>query len=788
MGGLTAFLLAYAAGLGCAPFLEFTRPFVALPFLVALFWLPCRRRRWAPLLLGFFFWALGVSFFHLSITPPQDSAHIRSFVGERPLTVEGTVLAVSNRAFGRSVIDLEASQAGTEGIFTPLRGKIRLYLDEESPGTRPGDRIRFRSRLRAPRAFGTPGEFDYPRYLAGHGIFVIASLDHAREIVTFGDSDERGRFAPFEGWRFDLARFIDTNVPLSAASLVKAMVIGETGGITPQQRDLMARGGVSHLFAISGQHLSLIAIFLYGAALLLYRRSERLLLHAPPRRFLPLAIVPLLLAYLLLTGNILSAQRAFLMSLGGAVLLFRARRTHPLHLLGAAAFLILLPEPLALFEPSFQLSFAGVLGILLLVPPWMPRLRTLPRTLRWGAVLLLTTLAATAATTPLVLLHFHLLAPAGILTNLLAVPVIGFLALPTGLLGALLAPGWAAGGALLLQCCALVIETVLRAVEWTVSLPLLTGWKIYLTALQVVGTALLCALPFIPGSSRRTWLGRGSLLAAAAALLGWMPSPPSGLSVTALSVGQGDSFLLRRADGRNYLIDGGGLPGTTFDVGERLLAPALGRLGVRALEAVVLTHDQADHRQGLLHVLEQFPVKAFWTSQDPAELDPALTAILARRHVPVIRFPAGWSLPEESGETTLALFVPAVETDNPNDHSLVLYARHGNDGVLLTGDLETQGVIDLLAASPPGPVNLLKLPHHGSRRSSTHLLLDRFRPQLTFVSLGAGNPFHFPHDEVLADLEQRHIPLCRTDRMGSLRFLSNGEGWHAEHWQRGVFR
>jgi competence protein ComEC len=447
--GLTWLLLAYASGLGFAPYLEFTRPLATLTWLAALLWVACRRRRGALLLLLLFFWALGVSFYHLSNTPPQGHGHIRSFIGERPLTVEGTVLAVSNRAFDRSVIDLEASRAGMEGIFTPLRGRVRLYLDEESPGTRPGDRIRFRSRLRAPRAFGTPGEFDYSRFLAGHGIFVVASLDHAREIVTFGDSAGLGRFAPFEGWRFDLARFIDAKVPLSAASLVKAMVIGETGGITPQQRDLMARGGVSHLFAISGQHLSLIAIFLYGAVLFFYRRSERLLLLAPPRRFLPLAIVPLLLAYLLLTGNILSAQRAFLMSLGGALLLFRARRTHPLRLLGAAAFLILLAEPLALFEPSFQLSFAGVLGILLLVPRWMPRLRTLPMPLYWAAVLLLTTLAATAATTPLVLLHFHLLAPAGIPINLLAVPVIGFLALPAGLLGALLAPGWATGG----RCC-----------------------------------------------------------------------------------------------------------------------------------------------------------------------------------------------------------------------------------------------------------------------------------------------------------------------------------------------
>ena len=97
-------------------------------------------------------------------------------------------------------------------------------------------------------------------------------------------------------------------------------------------------------------------------------------------------------------------------------------------------------------------------------------------------------------------------------------------------------------------------------------------------------------------------------------------------------------------------------------------------------------------------------------------------------------------------------------------------------------------VIDLLASPPPGPVNLLKLPHHGSRRSSTHLLLERFRPQLAFVSVGAGNRFGFPHTEVLADLREHGIPLYRTDRSGSLRFFSDGRGWHARQWQQGLFR
>lgn len=786
--GLVSLLLAYAAGLWVAPFLELTRPLTALPWLTALAWLVCRRHRVGPLLLAIFLWSLGVVFFHLAITPPQDTGHIRSFIGDQPLTVEGTILTVSSRTAERMLIDLEAHSVGANHILAPVRGKVRLFLDETAPDLSPGRVVRFRSRLRAPRTFGTPGEYDYPRQLARHGIFVVTSLENSREIVTLGTALGSNSSSFIEGWRQRLARGIEDRLSPESAALVKALVIGDKGSVTPQQRDLLARGGVSHIFAISGLHLGLIGLFLYGIGLMLYRRSETLLLIAPPKRFLSLLILPLLLAYLLLTGDALPTRRAFLMTLAAGLLICGARRVQPLRLLASVAFLLLLFEPLALFEPSCQLSFAGVLGILLLLPRWQPRLGTLPRPLRWVALLLLTTLAATVTTTPAVLLHFHLFAPAGLFTNLFAVPVIGFLAVPLGLAGGLLLPFWADGATLLLQGSGAVIETVLRLVQWVVEQPLLGGWKLYLSPVQIGGVALLCTLPCIGGYATRAWLSRGLLLTTATTLLCWSPSAPAILTVTALSVGQGDAFLVSRADGRNYLIDGGGLHSRTFDVGERLLAPALANMGIRALDAVILTHDQADHRQGLPYILEQFPVGAFWCSEDPDGLDPSVREVLRQQQVPTTRFPAGWSILEKTDEVTLAIFVPAIDTRNPNDRSLVLYLRLGADGILLTGDLEAPGVTNLLSFPPPGPVNLLKLPHHGSRKSSPEILLDRYRPQLTFVSVGAGNSFRFPHVEVLAELEKRAIPLYRTDQSGSIRFLSNGSGWRIQQWRRGLFR
>lgn len=785
---LSLFLLAYAAGIASAPYLELTRPLILLPWLTALLCFVLRRQRFVSLFLAIFFWAVGIVIYHLSITPPHGPGHIRSFLGEQPRTIEATVLAVSARPADRTQVDLEVHRVGTDSILAPVRGKIRLFIDETAPELFPGHSVRFRSRLRAPQSFGTPGEYNYPRHLARQGIFVLASLNRANEIATLRTPQEQTACISIEGWRREIARGIEKRLSPPTAALVKALVIGDKGGITPEQRELLARGGVSHIFAISGLHLGLIALFLYSAALVLYRRSETFLLLAPPKRLLPLLVIPLLFVYLLLTGNALPTRRAFLMILAGGLLLLGARRMRPLRLLASIAFILLLFEPLALFEPSFQLSFAGVLGILLLLPLWQTQLGKWPKPIRWVALLFLTTVAATIATTPAVLLHFQMFAPAGLFTNLFAVPAIGFLAVPLGLVGGLLLPLWSDGATLLLRGCGGVIETVLHLVQWVVDLPLLGGWKIHLSPLQIISVALFCIIPCVIGWTVKAWLGRGLLLTVAIVLLCWQPSARAKLSVTALSVGQGDAFLVSFADGRNYLIDGGGLHGSSFDVGERLLAPALAHLGIRTFDAILLTHDQADHRQGLPYIMTRFLVRTFWCSEDPEKLDLSLKETLREQNLPTYRFPPGWSVIEEKREVTMAIFVPTIDTNNPNDRSLVLYVRQGADGLLLTGDLETPGVVDLLAHPPPGPVNLLKLPHHGSRRSSPELLFDQLRPQLTFVSAGAGNTFRFPHAEVVADLEQRGTPLYRTDQSGSLRFLSDGDGWRIQQWNRGLFR
>lgn len=786
---LPSYLFSYAAGLGAAPFLGPWPVLIPAALTLAGGWLSLRRRSWSPILLWGFFFLCGWAQYHQHLAFPKDNRHIGAFAGSTPLIVEGTVRESSSRPGTGAVLDIESRTVSNDGVAAAVHGRLRLYLREGPPGVAPGDRIRFRTRLRRPRLFGTPGEFDFPRFLANRKIFVTASLENASEIVSLGRATSNGPQTLASRLRGSLGRTIDAGVADAAlAPLVKALVIGDKGGVTVDQRQLLAEGGVSHLFAISGLHLGLIAFFLYSALRFGYCRSTTLLLLAPPGRFLPALLIPLLYGYLLLTGNALPTRRAFLIALAVAALLLWRRNTPPLKLLFSAAFLLLLIEPLALFEPAFQLSFAGVLGILVLVPRWSRPLRTLPKGPRWIAGVFLSTLAATLTTAPLVLLHFHLLAPAGLLANLAAIPLIGFGAVPLGLGGILLAPWWPSGAEALFQGCALVIEWVLNLLRHLVDLPLLGGWHLYPSPTEMTALFALLLAVLLQGTSRRQFLLR-TTLAAAGCLALILPSPlPAHLGITALSVGQGESLLVTCPGGEAYLIDGGGLYSETFDIGERLIAPALGHLGIRSLTGVILTHDHPDHRQGLLYILEHFKVATFWSAAPVHQLHESLQRILAERAIPVVLLPPGWYPVTENRRHELAFFAPRAGRDGGNDGSLVVYVRQDAAGALLTGDLEEEGVRELVGAMPERPVSLLKLPHHGSRRSKPELLLDRFRPKQVFASLGAGNPYGFPHPEVVSSLHDRGLHLFRTDLDGTLRFVPREEDWGTKQWLSGLFR
>lgn len=772
-------LAAYAAGISlsaCAPPPSGNWPFIAAAVL-ALLWLPLHRSFRAVLPLAAALALAGFLWACQTIEPPRRADHISRFITKDMVAVEGVVHQAERLWNGSTRLDVAVERVGTGRSAVRADGMVRLTIREGDAGIVAGDRVCWRARLRRPLLFGTPGEFDYPRHLAARGIYVTSAIDRSTDLARLAAPAPEGQFC--ERLRGAIAARIAGAVSGDDAGLVQTLIVGVGGGISPERRQLLSEGGLAHLFSISGLHFGMLAMLAYTLTRWLYSRSERLLLLCPPRRILPLLLLLPLFGYLLLSGNAAPTKRSFGMIALGALLFSSHRRTSPLALLSTVALGLLVLSPLSLFEPSFQLSFAGVFGLMVWMPRWQTYLADQPGWLRGIGMMMLTTIAASLTTTPLVLWHFHQIAPAGLVANLFAIPVVTWGAVPAGLAGALLMPiaPWLAD--LCFGLAGQLVALTVATTRWCLALPGMQAITLHITWSEGLGVLLLVAA-LLPLPSRRHQLA----VLGTAILLMLLPAPnASRLQVVALSVGQGDATLLSLA-GRHYLIDGGGLTGSSVDIGERLVAPALGRLGARRLAGVILTHDHPDHSAGLPFVLEHLAVDGFWSALPLEGLEPKLTEVLIRRRIPVHTLPEGWTALGDGTETVFNLFVPSQTADDPNDRSIVVHASAGSEGVLLPGDLAVKGFDQLCAAGLPEPVSLLKLPHHGSRGSRPERFLDRMKPALAFASAGRDNPYRLPHPSSVTACQERRIPLYRTDHQGTLTFTSEGDSWQVQCFTR----
>ncbi|MEA3464857.1 MAG: DNA internalization-related competence protein ComEC/Rec2 [Thermodesulfobacteriota bacterium] len=726
---------------------------------------------------------LGLIAYPAALHPAADETDLSYLCRQQPVNITATVLRIEAQQ-QRWRMNVAIEQIEQQRQTAKVRGTLRVQVAKQQCGHSesihppttilPGDRIVFRSKLRLPRSFGLPAEFNYPRYLARSGIYTSAYVANSDSIVRLPNNQSPTWRTRIERWRTQLGRQIEQHFTPQQSAYLLSLTLGQKSRLSTQQRDQLSTFGISHLFSISGLHLGLIAGLLYQGINWLYRRSDRLLLWLPAQTATPILVLPLLCFYLMLSGGALPTLRATLLITVTLIAIIIQRHTPPVTLLALVAFIILAFDPLALFSASFQLSFAGVSALLLCLPPIQKHCTTTLQ--RWTILPLFATLTATIATTPIALWHFHTLAPAGVLCNLFAIPLIGMLTVPLALLGVVIFPVLPDLALIPLKLSLAIINLTLQLSSY-ITRGILTGRNLYLCPMEHIIIAVACFA--LLSLCAFKWRQSGVLVLASGIL--WLallckPAPPP-LELTPFSIGQGDSLLLRLADQGTYLIDGGGLYSKTFDVGQRLLAPALGHIGVKHFDAVILSHDHPDHRKGLIYILEHFYVDQFWHSIPIRELHWRLQQVLKQRQIPMQKFSAGWTTLPTTDCTTLKVYVPPDQTAGMNDRSLVVYAGYGDDGILLTGDLEQHGVEQLLNQPLPGPVSLLKLPHHGSRRSLPEDLLQAAQPRIAIANVGYGNHYGFPHEEVIAAVKSHDVQLLRTDYDGTVRLSSFGKGW-----------
>ncbi|MFW5950640.1 MAG: DNA internalization-related competence protein ComEC/Rec2, partial [Gemmatimonadota bacterium] len=491
--------------------------------------------------------------------------------------------------------------------------------------------------------------------------------------------------------------------------------------------------------------------------------------------------------YVALLGAPHSAARAALQIVLVLAARVAQRPTRTESLIATAALVLLAADPSALVQPGFQLSFAGVAGIVALRRPLLLRLGPLSGWRvagrapgRWLADGLATSVAATLATAPIVAWHFGRVAPVGIVANLVGIPLLGA-AVPALALALVAGSLWLPAGRFLAGGAELLLDLLDRTASVAAAVPFGTVAAPPWTALAWTTAAVIGYM-----ASRR--LGRVRLAvrgavwagtAGAVLLVAPLRPVPDRLEIHVIDVGQGDAIAIRSPAGRWLLVDAG-VAARDYDAGAARVVPYLQRHGVRRLEGLIITHADGDHMGGAGAVVEA--LRPRWVG-GPAVVvgKPTYLDLLERvrsRGAPWLAMRRGMEL-ELDGAAASILFPDraGLDAEDVNDASVVMRVAYGEFAALLTGDASAHVETRLVRRYGDRlDADLLKVGHHGSNTSTTPELLRATGATIAAVSVGRRNRYGHPHAAVLRRLSDAGITIYRTDRDGSVTIGGRPDG------------
>lgn len=666
----------------------------------------------------------------------------------------------------------------------------RLVVRTRSPVPegRAGDRIRVRGRWWAWGGGRWPRPPDRHGFLRGRASRV-------------GPEDSRGdgrRPGPLLRLRGAASRRLASRLPDDVVPVASALTLADRSGLSPEVSRRFADAGLAHLLAISGLHVGLVGGgLLWLAGRVTGRRRRRYGLAAG-----------LVVGYVTLIGAPSSAVRAAVLFGGWCATRIRGSPAPIPELLGAAAAVAALADPVAPAGPGYQLSFAGFTGLALggalatrAVRAARRRGRGPGRRARRGIVAFAGSVGAFLLTAPFAAAHFGRAAPVAVVANFAGVPVttVGM----AGLAGTLALPGPA--GALAGDGAAVALRLLMRTAGWFARLPHGHGgvappgpveWTA--VVLLAMATAMLAAgvqplRAAVPaGAAAAAMLGGSALLGA---VLG------DRALVCQLDVGQGDAATVRTRRGHWIVLDAGPA-GRGRDAGIRTLEPFLRDRGARSVSLVVLSHPDLDHVGGLASLLRSRRVDRWLDVGNPAAGRAYGEALDAAVETGVRWLPARTGDRLMVDEVEVLVLAPDGRSDGrprwsaapteTNEASLVVRIRVGSSFVYLgTGDAgaaEERRILDRWPADSLR-ADVLKVGHHGSRTATSGPWLAAVRPEVAVISAGAGNPYGHPHPATLARLRAGAGRVWRTDRDGTLCVEVGPEGrWRIrgeEAWRAG---
>ena len=758
-----------------------------------------------PWFRGGFFFLMGVVLIHSVEFPSLSPSNILSHSNKGKFWVWGRVVTLFPEQGSIQRLVFETTAVGrTRYDPRPATGRIRLTVRQGRFPLQYGDHLLVQGRICAFRNFANPGGFDYVRFMKQKGL--QASLySRGQDLFLAPSCHPPGWSTAFihgvASLRDAFSQQIHAMVKdAGAAALLEALVLGNRQYLPLDLQNMFARSGASHILAISGLHLSIVAtlfFFLFRKFLSLF---TPLLIRGLARKGAALMTLVPLAGYALISGFSPATQRAFVMVSVVMASLVMERENITLNALAAAAIVMLLLNPAVLFSISFQLSFAAVVFIVSGLD--LARHRGFPGSghglVNKAALFFLVSLLAIAGTQPLVMRYFNMASPAGVFTNIVTIPVVGFGVLPLGLVAFLTFPLVPTVSSACLVLAGKLAMPCILFLAWVCELP--GAWVRTVTPglFYVVAWYLFMGGVYVWFRSQVPRMGLFMGITAVLIVLvhGAVDVHKryftQTLDITMLDVGQGNSALIRLPGGACFLVDGGGFSSNEiFDTGRYLVAPFLWRQHILTLNGVVLTHPDADHMNGLVYILENFRVKMLYKNTDQVDnrVYERLMALTRFRGIGVHQVdPEGENLVPALDITFR--FLPGFNDSHGNikaseksfnNNSLVLRVGFRGFSMLFAADIMALREEQLVVSRGHDlKSTLLMVPHHGSKTSSTAVFLDQVQPAAALISCGWHNRFKFPHSRVVKRYQERNIPLYRTDRDGALHIVSNGITWYVE--------
>ncbi len=636
-----------------------------------------------------------------------------------------------------------------------LSGVVRLGWFQAVKEIHADQYWQLKVRLKRPSGFINPGGFDYEKWLFSQRIVATGYVRKWQGNHRLQSPQKWLNSYSVNSLRETINRKIQQQVKDKAsAAVLSALTVALRNRLDETQWQLLQKTGTSHLIAISGLHIAVIAGFAFFPVMLIWRIFPRLNEKIPLQIAAGIASVLLATAYALLAGFSLPTQRALLMVIVVMIGVASRKNYNNSAILATALMLVLLFDPLAAMSISFWLSFSAVALILLILKRQISKPRFHVLTLQ---------LVLSLGMLPLTLLFFSQGSLSAPLANLVAIPWVSVLVVPVSLLAVIFLAVSDYISSALFDVSSTAIHFLFEYLELLGKLPFSTVMSASLPFSYLLLAISGIMVIILPKGFPARWLG--FILLLPAFLYTGEKLQQDDFSFSLLDVGQGSAAVIHTAN-HTLVYDTGTRLSPNFDIGKLVVIPYLRFKGVKKVDMLILSHNNLDHRGGAKAIINQYGIKNILSSDTQILDETSVTACVAGQkwQWDGVTFEMLW--PDPDSDTHL----------NKNNRSCVLRVSNALHSLLLTGDIQRKAET-LLSQKYQDKIKseVIMVPHHGSKTSSSDIFLDTVSPALAVVSAGYRNRFGHPGEKIIKRYATHAIQILDTIHAGEIEIFFSGK-------------